>query len=59
MLLGAAGTLVWLGVLAVVFTAVGFVAMILAYAMMHAPPHSGPPGYGGDAGVASVDAASD
>lgn len=58
-LLGAAGTLVWLGALAVVFTVVGFMAMILAYAMMHSPPHSGPAAYGGDAGAASVDAASD
>ena len=58
-LLGAAGTLVWLGVLAVVFGVGGFIALILAYAMMHSPPHSRSGGYGGDAGVVSVDAASD
>lgn len=56
-LLGAAGTMVWLGVLGVVFSVGGFVAMILLYAMMHAPHHSGSGAYGVDA--AAVDAAVD
>lgn len=56
-LLGTAGALVWLGVLAVVFTVVGFIAMIVVYAMLHDPPHSRPGGYAGEAGL--VDAGED
>lgn len=56
--LGATGALLWLGVLTVVFSMVGLIAMILAYAMLHGP-HSSPSGHGGDAGAPLIDAARD
>lgn len=42
-LLGGTGVFLWMAIVLVVLGIGGFVAMILLYATLHAPPHSASP----------------